>query len=146
MQPVIIMIALFVSFLWGVQPILHKYALGTVTPVFIMAASSIVYFICMIFFIAYNFKHLVVQTKLAVTRPNVLLVIVVASFITAFLANLLYLFILRDNSSYAVSALIYSAPAFTLLVSLVFLYEGVTIMGVLGVIAIVCGVILLAKG
>ena len=42
---------------------------------------------------------------------------------TAFLANLLYLMVLKKNQSYIVSALIYSSPVFMFLIAWLFLKE-----------------------
>lgn len=77
------------------------------------------------------------------TKTNVLL-IGTASILTGLVANLLYFFILKKHESYVVSALIYAAPAFTLLLAYFILREKVTGIGCLGVAFVVVGTVCIA--
>ena len=138
----VIPIALFVSFLWGIQIILHKYILKKTNPYIIMIVGSIFYFVCMLIFTVYNWSH--VEKDIYTLDIKTILLIGLASVMTAFLANLLYLFVLKDNDSYIVAALIYSSPVFTFLIAYLFLKEKVKFLGFVGFFLIVFGVICLA--
>ena len=49
--------AMFISFCWGVQPIIHKYLLHTVSSETMMITSSLAYFVCVfIYFLIYKTK------------------------------------------------------------------------------------------
>jgi drug/metabolite transporter (DMT)-like permease len=143
MDPLVfILIALFISACWGVQPIIHKYVLKTIDPVVVMTISSGAYFICMLGFVAYNWKR--IKTHVHTVTPRLLAVIVATSVFTAFLANLLYFYILKDHASYVTSALIYSSPFFTLVIAYLFLQNKVTLFGAAGALLIVAGVVFIA--
>ena len=135
-------IALFIALLWGVQPVIHKYLLKDVDYVVLMIVSSIVYFACVLGFTVYNWK--VFSTNVVALSPANLGIIAVMTVFTAFIANLLYFFVLKDHASYVTSALIYASPVFTLVVAVLFLKEKVSLYGLAGVLLIVAGVVVLA--
>ena len=139
---VFIVVALVISACWGLQPVIHKYVLKTLDPVVVMTISSAAYFVCMLGFVAYNWKRINVGIKNV--TPRLLAIIVATSVLTAFLANLLYFYILKDHASYVTSALIYSSPFFTLLIAYFFLNEHITLYGLIGAILIVTGVVFIA--
>ena len=138
----VIQIALFVSFLWGVVPVIHKFLLHEVHFSVVLVISSVAYITCAMGFAAYNWKEL--RPRLHYVSATNIAIIVATSAITGFLANLLYLYILKDNESYIVSALIYSSPVFTLLLAYVVLHERMNVLGVVGVLLIVAGVAAIA--
>jgi drug/metabolite transporter (DMT)-like permease len=67
------------------------------------------------------------------------------AFFAVFFANSLYYYVLKENSSSITSALIFSAPAFTLVLSYLLLKEKLNLNGLLGVISIIIGVIFISQ-
>lgn len=140
-----IILALFVGFLWGLAPIVHKILLKNIDFKLFMVLSSCCFFACTCIFAIYFWKDLVVSAKKQLTIFN-LSWIILASVFVGFIANLVYLFVLKDYKSYIVSALIYCSPFFTLALSYLFLKENITYVGASGCILITLGVILIALG
>lgn len=137
-------IALLISFMWGLQPIIHKMLLThhVKDPKVIFVLSGLFYMSALTIFILINWDSV---TKGVQNIPtNLLLVIAFTAIATGFLPNLLYYFILKKSTSYLVATLIYSSPIFTLVASYLLLKEKISIYGFLGIVAIVCGVLLLA--
>jgi drug/metabolite transporter (DMT)-like permease len=138
-----IVIALAISFLWGVQPVIHKHLLKKFTPITLMLVSSIVYFALLI--VTSVIKNKEVTTDFEKMTAKDLGILVALSVFTAFLANIMYYYILKDHESSIISALIYSSPVFTLVIAYLFLKERLDIYGFSGVLAIIVGVILISQ-
>ena len=140
----VIPIALFVSFLWGAQVIAHRYILNErkADPKVLMIISSLVYMCCIAFFALYNWQS--VQKGIQTIDAISFSLIAATAILGGFLANLLYIYILKDNESYVVGALINSGPVFTLLIAILLLKERVTWIGLLGVSFIIFGVLCLS--
>ena len=138
-----IVIALAISFLWGVQPVIHKHLLKKFTPITLMLVSSIVYFALLI--VTSVIKNKEVATDFEKMTAKDLGILVALSVFTAFLANIMYYYILKDHESSIISALIYSSPVFTLVIAYLFLKERLDIYGFSGVLAIIIGVVLISQ-
>jgi drug/metabolite transporter (DMT)-like permease len=108
----------------------------------VLTVSSLAYFASTLAFAAYNWRSL--RPELARLPWSFYAIAAATSVITGFLANLLYFYILKDNDSYIVAALTYSAPVFTLVLAYLFLNERMTVLGVTGVLLIVLGVVAVA--
>ena len=135
--------ALLVAFLWGVQPLIHKVVLKTVGFKTVMFVGGLVYFVCLVVFAAFCWTDISSDLSNKLDAKSFAL-IALASFMSAFVANLLYLYVLKDHKSYVVSALIYVSPVFTLALAASVLREKVTAVGAVGVLLIVVGVILVS--
>lgn len=137
-------IALLIALIWGLQPIVHKLLLThhIKDPKVIFVLSGLFYMSALIVFVLINWKA--VNKGVKTIPANILLVIAFTAIVTGFLPNLLYYFILKKSTSYLVATLIYSSPVFTLIASYLLLKEKISIYGFLGIIAIVCGILLLA--
>lgn len=138
----VVWVALFIAFLWGVAPVIHKHVLKSVDPKVVMITGSIFYTACLIVFWFYHreFLHTHMQT---LTWTQVFWIASTA-VICGFFTNIIYYHILQKHDSYVVSALIYSSPVFTFLLAYLFLKEKITLLGSMGVMAIVAGVVLLS--
>ncbi len=136
--------SLLVSFLWGGAPVIHKYLMSTrpISPETLMVFGSVVYFSCIVVYFYFNNKPIIRDIKGA--SATTLSIMFVSAVFAGFVANLLYFRVIKHNASYVVSALIFSSPFFTLLLSYMFLKEKMTVKSVLGVVSIVVGVIMLA--
>ena len=137
-----IWIALLVSFLWGIAPVIHKHLMNRSSFVTIMVLSNFVYVFCICIFAYYN-RAIIIKEFPKLNMYDFILITFTAMF-TAFFANLLYFYVLKDHESSLISALIYSSPIFTLLIAYFFLRESIDIYGLSGIIFIVIGVIFIS--
>ena len=136
--------ALLISLLWGLSPICFKYALSKgLDPPLVLCVSSAVYFSCMLAFAFANWPAIRANAAASLTWET-FAVLGIASVLTAFVANLLFLHVLANHSSYITTALVYSSPIFTVLVAWLVLREEVTVYGCLGVFFVVLGVLFVA--
>ena len=62
------------------------------------------------------------------------------AIVLSFIPNIIYYNLINDHDSYIVSALVNSAPIFTVAVSYLLLKENITKYGMLGVVLIIIGV------
>jgi uncharacterized membrane protein len=140
MIPSYILYALLISFLWGIQPIIHKYLLQKINGITILVLSSFVYFIAsfLISFITKN--HNIIIKDLKIMNRKDYMIIIFTTFFTVFLANIIYYYILKRHQTSFISSLINSAPIFTLIVSYLFLKENIEPIGVIGILLMTLGV------
>ena len=136
-----VFVALFIAFLWGIQPVVHKHLLGKYKYITIMLISVIVYFFLVVSLALTMSKDIKNDIRRMPIRD--LLILAILSLFTIFIANMLYYYVLKNHSSSIVASLIYAAPAFTLIFAYIFLKERLTTYGVLGVIVMVIGIILI---
>ena len=134
-----VIVALVLSFLWGVLPIVHKFLLRKYDKLSIMILFALTYFICILFLVTTTHKQLVKDiAKMPIFDA---FVIIVTSFITGFMANLTYYYVISKHESYIVEALISCSPLFTLVFAYFLLEENITFIGVIGVLLITLGVV-----
>lgn len=138
----VLVMAIIVSFLWGVTPVIHKHVLIDLDPRTVMVLTSVFYFACLMVFWWWNHRAIARDSKNI--RFHHLFWIAIASIFTAFIANIIYLYVLKKKDSYVVSALVYSCPLFTLILASLFLKEHITWMGCIGVFLITLGVVCIA--
>ena len=137
-------VALFIALLWAIGPVLQKYAMGRgIHPYAVLVLGSLAYFVCMIAFAACNWTD--VRAGLEALDVRSASAIVLASVLTAFLANLLFLTVLRGHDASVVTVLTYSSPLFTCLIAWVFLREAMTALRLAGVAAIVAGLVMVTR-
>lgn len=136
-------ISLFISFIWGITPIVHKYIFSTVTmsPHTMIVSGAIFYFICAMIYFAYYRKEVI--EPLAALGPKTYMLMITTA-VLGFFANYLYFNVISKHASYLVSALIFSSPFFTLIFAYFFLKEDISLLSAVGVSLIVVGVIVLA--
>jgi uncharacterized membrane protein len=137
-----LLIALFVAFLWGTLPAVHKYVLGRHDPVSVIAVSAAIYAVCTIALVFWYWPR--IKKDVATWRPRTFAILAANTIIAGFLANLLYMYVLKKHDSHIVSALVCISPVFTLLLAVLFLGERPTALGALGVVLIVAGVVCVA--
>jgi drug/metabolite transporter (DMT)-like permease len=140
----VIPIAIFIAFIFGVSPIIHKYIFNTVpsmTPQLLFIFGGITYFLFTIVYALYERQPILDNIK---TIPLSTIVIFLVGSSMSFFANYLYFNIISKNASYLVSSLIFISPLFTLALSYLLLNEQITLMSVIGVLFIVSGVIIVA--
>jgi len=142
MVPLYIFIALFISFLWGLMPVLHKHILSNLNLITIMTISAFIYTFLIIIYATSN-KKIIYNDLKKITYTDAFILIFSAAII-AFGGNILYYNILKNHESSIISALIYSSPIFTLILAYFFLKERIHTMGIIGILFIIAGVICIA--
>jgi uncharacterized membrane protein len=138
-----IFLALFISFLWGLQPVVHKLLLQKFDLITILFISTFVQII-LVLIVALTRKQNVLSDLKVITFSDVCIITTLSAF-TVFLTNVIYLSVLKNHDSSIISALIYSCPVFTLLISYFFLKERLDIYGLLGVFSIILGVVFISQ-
>ena len=139
----VLTIALLVSFLWGLQPVIHKHLLIDSNPVTILFFQTVINFICITALASYNYKQIYHEVTVELTLQHWCWIIFLA-IVTIFGTNVMYLYILKSNESSLVSALIYSAPIFTVILAYIFLNERIHASGYVGILLIITGVSFIA--
>jgi hypothetical protein len=134
------LVALVVSFLWGLQPAVYKTLLQQVSYQTIMLFSGVTNVLCVAILCWIESQQ--VTRDLRQVTPFHMVVMILLPVFTMFLANVLYFRVLKDHETSIVSAVIYSAPVFTLIIAYLFLNERLRWQGLVGIAAIVGGVIL----
>ena len=138
----ILFLGLFVALLWAIPPIAHKFLLKTIDVNLIMIIGGFSYFACLLVYTMYHYNDVKINfPKLSWTE---IFLISVTSIIMAFLANLIYLYMLKKHESYIVCAITYSSPIFVLMFALLFFKQKINFYGYIGVILTVVGLIILS--
>lgn len=137
----LIPIAIFISFLWGMSSILEKYVLKSINVPTLLVINAIVYMICMVIYYIIKRKDIHISKALSKCESKTLSILILNVVFALFVANILYFEILSKHKSYIVTALVFSAPLFTVLFGCLLLKEKITVTGFMGLIFIVLGVI-----
>jgi len=141
MIPTFILLSLFIAFLWGIQPVIHKYLLKKINGITLMLISSIVYLlaVCLTVVVMSKTNKNIVDDLRTLTSTDFIIIIVTAIF-TVFLANMIYYYVLKDHETSFIASLMYTSPIFTLILSYLFLKEKIEWIGILGIILMFLGV------
>lgn len=134
-------LAILVSFLWGAAAVFQKMLLVDINKETIMFISSIIYTIISSIFYLYNYDE-IKNDIVNVTQKHLIIMLLISIFGT-FLANLLFYKILKNQTSIIVTALTYTSPFFTLLLSYIFLKEEINQNTIIGLFLTVAGILLL---
>jgi len=138
----ILYIALIIAFLWGTQPICHKYlekdidflSLFIITWIF----STIIIFIVFIL----NFDK-VYTTFINIKNRDIFIIIIIAFSII--ISKYLYFKIIYNDNKTIFSSICYLAPLFTLIFAYFLLNENITTQQIIGVIFIILGSIIITS-
>uniref|UniRef100_A0A6C0I2T4 EamA domain-containing protein n=1 Tax=viral metagenome TaxID=1070528 RepID=A0A6C0I2T4_9ZZZZ len=141
MQPYIF-ISLFIAFLWGLHPIVIKRLLEKFNYFTILFFTNTVMFTCVLLLCYSNTSSFIDDLSIIDTQD--LLTLMIVPIFTAFIGNYLYYNVLKTHESSIVSALVYSAPVFTLILAHLFTNERLTLHSILGILMVSVGVILIS--
>lgn len=137
-------IAIFIAFIFGVSPIIHKYIFNnvpTLTPQLMFIFGGITYFLFTLVYAISEKQSIITNIK---TIPLSIIALFLFGASISFYANYLYFNIISKNPSHLVSSLIFISPLFTLILSYFLLKEEISLMSVIGILLIVVGVIIVA--
>jgi len=139
MKTIYILMSLFTSFLWGLSPVIQKHLLQKFdkrTLMLFYASANILFIVLLLSFFNNN-----LYSDIKTINTYDIFLISTYTFFTIFMANLIFLEVLKYNNSHEVAAIEGIYPFFTLLLAYLFLKEKITAFGILGVILVVLGVI-----
>ena len=135
-------IVLFLILMWGVAPLIYKKFLGDLDFKTIMVMVCLVGFLCGLALFAMNSD--IVMKDIAKLDYGKLVLLCLLIVVTFFIGNLLYMYVLRDNRSYVITAMAAAIPIVTLLISASFMSEPIGWPGILGVVLTSAGVATIA--
>lgn len=138
-----IIIALFIGVLGGISPIINKHLLEKFSHVTLLIVSSIAYSIFAIVYIILNQEIIIKEIK--TVTYNDFFIISFEAIACAFIVDLLFYYILKDNDSHMVSVLIYTSPIFTFLFAYFFLNEKINMEKIVGLFIIFAGISLIMR-
>jgi drug/metabolite transporter (DMT)-like permease len=136
-----IWVGILISFLWGIQTVMHKHLLDHISGLSIMLYSTILYTI-MLCITAYCNKLIIVKDFQKI-NVRVVFILFSIAFFTLFLTNILYYYILNHHESSLVSAIISTSPIFTFIFAYLYLNERVSICRIIGILLFIIGFILI---
>jgi drug/metabolite transporter (DMT)-like permease len=138
----ILYIALLIAFLWGIQPICHKYLEKDIDflSLFIITWIFSTIIIIVIFFIHFDKVY---KTFINITNKDIFIIIIIA--ITIIISKYLYFNIVYNYDVTIFSSLCYSAPLFTLIIAYFLLNENISNQQIIGIFSILFGSILLME-
>lgn len=135
-------IILFLILMWGVSPVIYKNFLGKLDYKTIMVVLGLVSFIAAVALFSMHSETVIHDlSKISIQKLFLLCLMILVSF---FLGNVLFMYVLKSNPSFAVSAIYASIPVVTLLVSATFMSEPIGWPGILGVVLTSAGVATIA--
>jgi len=137
-----ILIALLISLIWGASPLIYKHLLRKYNEITIIVISGFIYFTCLLF-LGIAYYDTIITDCSNMSRLDLVWFVVIALF-AFFIANLLQTNILKDNSSYIVTTLIYSCPIFTLILGYLLFDISIDSYGFTGIMLIMVGILFVA--
>lgn len=137
----IIFLAILISFLWGIQPVINKYLLERMDGITIMFITSIIYTICLLITGVFNYEIIIKDINNMNTNDYMWIIII--TFFCIFVTNIIYYYILKDNKTSVISTLICISPIFTLIVAYFYINEQINIYAIIGILLTIIGVILI---
>lgn len=140
MKIVYILIALFVAFLWGLLPVVHKYVLQKHNIITVIVFSALIYALCTLILAWLYWPS--IKKDLRIIDKNTILLLTIVTIFAGFLANIIYMYVLEKHDSHIISALVYTSPVFTLILAILFLNEKPTMLSLIGIFLIISGIIM----
>lgn len=137
-----ILVAIFISFWWGISPIILKGLVTKFNVMTIMVLEGIMYFVLVILLGIKYYDTIVTDMKRVNTRDWAMMFL--TAVIGGFIANVIYMKLLEKHDSYIITALVSISPFFTLVLAYSFTKEKVTALGALGTIFIVFGILMIS--
>lgn len=130
--------SMIVSLFWGISPVLYKMMMTKMDTKITFIINNIFFTLAVIGYTIYYWDD--VKTDIKTISVHDTIAVGAISIILSFIPNVIYYNLLNQHDSHIVSALVNSAPIFTVGISYLLLRENVTKYGILGVILIIFGV------
>ena len=142
MKIIFVFFAILIAFLWGLQPLIHKHLLVKYHWASLIVITSFIFFIMSLILTAFHWN--IFLKDIEKIQFNDAATFAFLAIITSFLTSIVYYIVLKGNETPLVVALIYSAPAFTLLLSYFLLKEKINTLSLVGCLLILSGIICIA--
>jgi drug/metabolite transporter (DMT)-like permease len=137
-----ILVAIFISFLWGVSPLILKQLVTKFDKMTILAIDGILYFIFTLL-LGFYYYDTIMKDIPKITLYDAILLALIA-ILPGVVANVLYMTVIENHDSYIITALVCISPFFTLALAYLFTKENVTVWGALGTALIVSGILMIS--
>ena len=134
-------LAFVIAFIWGISPVLFKYILSkNIPPYIIILTQASVYFLTsIIYIIVYERNNIYGDIQ---KNSKYIPFLIVISFFSVYVANVLYIFALDNKANVNIMSLIVSlAPVITLIASFLILQEILPIKVLIGFLIIFIGLL-----
>ena len=135
----LIFYSLLIALFWGISPIAHKKLLNNMDTKFVLIASGLFYSFSLLIYTFYYWNDF--KKEYAKVEYKNLYYLAIISIILSFIPNILYFYLLKKHDTSVVSALINSAPIFTILVSFFILGDKINKYEFAGIVLIILGII-----
>lgn len=134
----LIFYSLIVSLFWGISPVFYKMIMSKVDTKLTFIINNLFFTLGVLGYTIYYWDQIKTDVKNISMRDT--LTIGAIAIILSFIPNVIYYNLINDHDSYVVTALVNSAPIFTVGLSYLLLKENITKYGMLGVLLIIIGV------
>ena len=134
-------LAFAIAFLWGISPVLFKYILQQNIPsyIIILTQASVYFLSSIIYIIVYERNDIYGDIQ---KYSNYIPFLIVISFFSVYVANVLYIFALDNKANVNIMSLIVSlAPVITLIASYLIFQEILPIKVLIGFFIIFIGLL-----
>jgi len=138
----LIFYSLIVSLFWGISPVFYKMIMTKVDTKLTFIINNLFFTLGVVVYSIYHWGQIKSDVKSISLRDT--LAIGAIAIILSFIPNVIYYHLMNEHDSYIVSALVNSAPVFTVGLSYILLKENITKYGMLGVVLIIIGVCFLS--
>jgi drug/metabolite transporter (DMT)-like permease len=138
----LILYSLLTALFWGISPIALKQILHNVDTKLVFIINSFFYTCCIIIYTIYYWNH--VREQSAKIKYSDIYKIALVSVILSFIPNLIYFYLLKNHNPSVVSALVNSAPIFTVAISFYIMKENINFIELIGIIFISLGIVLIS--
>lgn len=133
-----------VSIIFGLMPVLNKYILEFIQVESFIVLSGLLFFVLVIgYLMVFDVRPVIADITTMNRNVVVWGALGVTAILTFLVANYFYLGAIRDNNTYLVTAIVASYPMITALFGYLFLGEAMTAGHLVGVGAIVFGIVML---
>lgn len=138
----VILVALFLSILWGTTPVVHKYVLRQISPMTLMIVGGLFYLLG-ISVLSYLNKG-ILRRDIAKMDAATWVTVAVVTLLSLVLGNYLYFTALEREKSHIIAALVSTYPLITFAIAAIVLKEPVSTRSIIGAVLIVIGIYLLS--
>uniref|UniRef100_A0A6C0J0B7 EamA domain-containing protein n=1 Tax=viral metagenome TaxID=1070528 RepID=A0A6C0J0B7_9ZZZZ len=136
----ILFITLFIAFLWGIQPICHRYLEKDIDFMSLFIITWIFSTIIIIIIYIWHYDK-VYSTFINIKNKDIYIIIIIA--FTIIISKYLYFNIIYNYNITIFSSICYSSPLFTLILAYFLLNENINLQQIIGIILILFGSLLL---
>jgi drug/metabolite transporter (DMT)-like permease len=134
-----IFLSFIIAFVWGISPVLFKYILNKNIPsyIIIFVQASVYLFSSIIYIYLYKYNEIYKDLQQNIKYMPFLIII---SFFSVYIANVLYIFALEKKASVNIISIIVSlAPVITIISSYFILCEKISFKVLIGFLLIFIG-------